>query len=63
MDHNIKKFILIVKNDIKMFFFSKKLIKSNKIVELQVNSISIAKKNLQKLEIAYWKSWVYKTAT
>lgn len=50
LNHKVKKFSLIIKNVIDMFFFSKTLTKDNKNVVLQVNSISNIKKILKNLK-------------
>lgn len=44
IDQNIKKFSLIVRNNIDIFFSSKILIKINKNAILQVNFVSTVKK-------------------
>lgn len=50
LTHNIKKFNLIIRDDINLFFPTKILTQTNKNAVLQVNSMSDAKKVKRELK-------------
>ncbi len=50
LDHNVEKFSLMVKDDINMFSSTETLTEADKNAELQVNSVSGAKKITEDLK-------------
>ncbi len=50
LDYNVKKFSLIVKNDIDLFFSTKIITQADKTVALQSNSVSGTKKIKEELK-------------
>lgn len=53
LDHNIKKFNLITRADLDIFFLAKTLIQTNQNIKLQINLINYIKKNYKRFEVVF----------